>query len=168
MLWGKLRQASELGHSECRINANKEGEQVLNSLSWYGGSFSSTEWEDRWIGCGRTGISALGVQIPPWIWKNLTPGWQCTLTLMLDKTHWPIKASRWTCQSDDKESSSGGHAAGSVWLIRFEQFWMLCFEHCCWVPWVCVWPQSSSEAETWWEQGHCPQWESSSQRGSGS
>lgn len=62
-----------------------------------------------------------------WLWK---PGKHCAVSLphtvtqrevlISLKTHWPIRDSRPTCQTDDEEGSSGCRAAGSLSLSRLE------------------------------------------------
>ena len=54
--------------------------------------------------------------------KGLTQDWKLYLTLRRGKTHWPIKAPRRTCQSDNEEGSSGWLAACLFRLCRLEWF----------------------------------------------
>ena len=58
-----------------------------------------------------------------------------TLTLRRGKTHWPIKVSRQTCQSDKEAGSSGCLSKRLLWLCRLEWFSVSCSEICCWVHW---------------------------------
>ena len=47
--------------------------------------------------------------------KGLTRDCKLYLTLRRGKTHWPIKAPRRTCQSDNEEGSSGWLPARLFW-----------------------------------------------------
>ena len=58
-----------------------------------------------------------------------------TLTLKRGKTHWPIKVSRQTCQSDKEAGSSGCLSTRLLWLCRLEWFSVSCSEICCRVHW---------------------------------
>lgn len=99
-------------------------------------------WEDSRVGYWRTRASATEMQISAylekvWPWNDYAVSLQHTLTprevLVSLKTHWPIMASRWTCQSGEEDGSSGCCAASSALLLsRLDWFRVMYSEHYCW------------------------------------
>ena len=94
-------QAMKSGHDECRITAHKGEEKAAEQpqLQW-------CVLLQGWVGVQMDDILGGQAQM---LWeckpdlrykKVLAQDWKHTLTLRTGKTHWPIKDTRQTCQSD--------------------------------------------------------------------